>query len=365
MRIGHVTYNYKPIMGGQEVYVDSLVKILREAGHRQRIYQREGGESGESVIEVPRVSNKLPLLLSFNLGLLARRPLLKEEDLLIINYPEAFPFLCWHRNTVVISHGSTWTRRTSRRSKMARKFLARFAFQRATQFVANDTFVLREMGLDVSPRQGMFQEVSPGKWFVPNCVDVGLFAPRQGLPELKEKNPIIVPRNLTYSRGVDLAVSAYASFREKHPDTSLVIIGDAIPGVRESEEFKEKLLSQVKSLGLDSKVFFLGRLAPAEMPEVYSSALFTLIPTRCSEGTSLSALESMACGTPVISTDVEGLLDLPTLKCEATVESLADAMERVFKQREELGRSQRKQVAENYNLANWQRAWMKVVGNRY
>jgi glycosyltransferase involved in cell wall biosynthesis len=362
MNIGHITYNYKPIIGGQEAYVDSLIRVLEGRGHRQRVYQKEGGELSELIVEVPGSNWRLPQLISFNVGLLTKRSLLKDEDLLVINYPEAFPSVSWHKNTVVISHGSTWTREA--RSDVARKMLARLAFKRATQFVANDTFVLRELGLDVGPQEAMFEEVSSRKWFIPNCVDVNFFSRRRGLPELREKNPIIVPRNFTYSRGVDLAISAFAMFGENHPNTTLFIIGDAIREVRESEIFKNRIISQVEELGLESKVIFYGHSSREKMPEIYSSAVFTLIPTRCSEGTSLAALESMACGTPVVSTNVEGLLDLPTLKCQANGESMAEAMERIFEERDEIAAAQRREVTETYNLDNWQKAWVKVIERR-
>lgn len=361
MNIGHITYRYKPLVGGQEVYVDSLVKIFNEKGHKQNVYQREGGEVGEFLTEVPRISDKLPLLLSFNLGLLAKRTLLREEDLLVVNYPEAFPAVAWHRNTLVVSHGSTWTRLSSFRSNKIRKVLARFAFSRAKQFVANDSFVLRELGLDVKPKERMFEKLSRGKWFIPNCVDEDRFQKRKGLKELKERSAILVPRNLTYSRGADLAISAFASFIHKHPKANLVIVGDAIPGVSESLKFKREVLSLVKDLELESKVVFWGSIPWDQMPDVYSSALITIIPTRCSEGTSLSALESMACGTPVISTDVEGLLDLPTFQCKVDAEAIAEAMERVWEKREEIARAQRREVILHYNLNNWKRAWLKVI----
>ncbi|MDI6892749.1 MAG: glycosyltransferase family 4 protein [Actinomycetota bacterium] len=361
MRIGHITYRYKPIVGGQEVYIDSLHRIFEEAGHSQRIYQRSNGSAGDNIISVPRLSERLPLLLSFNLALLSRLGSLVKEDALIVNYPEAFPPVAWHRNTVVLSHGSTWTRLTSERSKRIRKKLAHFAFKYARRFVANDTFVLREMGIDIGPKERMFQEVAPRKWFIPNCVEVERFQKVETIPELSRLNPILVPRNFTISRGVDLAIRAFASFVERHSQTNLVIVGEAISGVRESAMFESKLKSLVKELGLESKVYFWGRVDWGEMPAVYSSSLLTLIPSWCSEGTSLSALESMACGTATVSTNVEGLLDLPTIHCGAGVGELEEAMEDVFVRREVIGREQQRIIREIYNLENWRKAWLKVI----
>jgi glycosyltransferase involved in cell wall biosynthesis len=46
-----------------------------------------------------------------------------------------------------------------------------------------------------------------------------------------------------------------------------------------------------------------------EMPKVYQQADIAVVPTRASEGLSLSLLESLSCGLPVVTTPVGGLGD--------------------------------------------------------
>ena len=77
------------------------------------------------------------------------------------------------------------------------------------------------------------------------------------------------------------------------------------------------------------------------MRAVYSAARVTVIPSICGEGTSLSALESMACGTPVVATAVGGLPDLPAWLAEPNPEALSEAILRVLARRDEVARPSR------------------------
>ena len=69
----------------------------------------------------------------------------------------------------------------------------------------------------------------------------------------------------------------------------------------------------------------------------------------------------MGCKTPVVSTDVTGLSDLPTLKAQPTAESISDKQEEVLNNWETMRTYQYHKVLETFNLDNWERAWMQVI----
>ena len=117
----------------------------------------------------------------------------------------------------------------------------------------------------------------------------------------------------------------------------------------------------VQRLGLSDRVLFAGFVPNAEMPPYYSAASATLIPTRRREGTSLSALESMACGTATVVTDVAGLKDVPALKAQPEPEDIARKLHLALDNRQELGQRQMQEVTSVFNLGNWEAAWLNVL----
>ncbi|MBI3946164.1 MAG: glycosyltransferase family 4 protein [Armatimonadetes bacterium] len=358
MRIGHVTFGYRPTLGGAETYLAELYRVLEGAGHVQRVYQRSTGERAPEIVPVPTWRGLSPGRQFWSLAatLPLRWPRLAREDALIVHYPlYALPLL-WHRRLIGLSHGVTWDAHPGSRAARLKKLLARLAFARCRAFVANDTFFLREMGVDIAPRTRAFAEVRRGRWFIPNCVDTEHFRPTPGRDDLRALNAVLVPRNLYRNRGIHLAVAAFPRVLAAFPETHLVVVGG--PG---DTGYGQEVRALAVNLHLEERVRFLGSVPWREMPAVYSAGRLTVIPSLCGEGTSLSALESMACGTPVVATAVGGLPDLPADLAPPEPEALGEAMVRALGARDELARAQQVEVRAAYHLGLWAEAWRRVV----
>jgi glycosyltransferase involved in cell wall biosynthesis len=71
----------------------------------------------------------------------------------------------------------------------------------------------------------------------------------------------------------------------------------------------EQLLDQVKELNLENQVQFLGYVPQEDLPLVYNLASLFVYPT-IYEGFGLPVLEAMACGVPVITSDVSSLPEI-------------------------------------------------------
>jgi len=351
-KIAHITYSYFPLKGGADIYLHNLIRLLEREGYEQEVYQKWGRNLPPSIHPLP----PLPSLRGHDFWLLPLflplfAPKLAGYDLLFIYYPPYFLPLCWHRGTIAISHGVTWDDSPSSRAGRIKKWLARFAFEKSTSFVANDTFFLREMGLEIPPATRKFEEVVEGRWFIPNCVASYCSPPRR-----RKNEVIIVPRNLYFSRGVHLAIEAFAGVKDKLASTYMLIAG----GLGQVS-YARDLLRRTRELGLEGRVKFLGHIPWDKMGELYRESGLCLIPSLYGEGTSLSALEAMASGIATISTNVGGLPDLPTLKSEPTPSSLAEKILEIYPQREEIGEWQREIVRREFSLDLWRQAWLKVV----
>lgn len=111
----------------------------------------------------------------------------------------------------------------------------------------------------------------------------------------------VAVRRLDARMGLDVLVKAWRKVQAANDDALLLIAGDG----RERERLEELR----RQLPDPSRVRFLGRISDDELVTLYQAADVSVVPTRALEGFGLVTLESLACGTPPIVTDVGGLPD--------------------------------------------------------
>jgi len=102
-------------------------------------------------------------------------------------------------------------------------------------------------------------------------------------------------------KGIDRLLWAMTHLQNNH-GLRLVIIG----GDKHSRDEVERLQKLSCALRIEDSVTFLGMIKHEKLPCFYSAATACVIPSYC-ESFGLVALESIACGTPVVATDVGGL----------------------------------------------------------
>jgi len=147
---------------------------------------------------------------------------------------------------------------------------------------------------------------TPGQVQVIPCgVDLNLFIPqdRQQAREklgLKRHLPVLLfVGRLDPFKGPDFLLHAAAMMEE---EVQVVIVGGKLTGDKEVEQLR-KLATQLK---ISKRVLFTGALPQHELPVIYSAADVTVIPSY-HESFGLAAVESLACGTPVVATRAGGL----------------------------------------------------------
>ncbi len=106
----------------------------------------------------------------------------------------------------------------------------------------------------------------------------------------------LVPR-----KGFHRVIEVLPQIRQQFPDLIFLVVG----GPSAEGNNRAELEQQVQALGLDDCVHFLGPRQPDELPAILSAADIFVLATS-NEGWANVFLEALACGLPVVTTDVGG-----------------------------------------------------------
>lgn len=120
-----------------------------------------------------------------------------------------------------------------------------------------------------------------------------------GLPE--DAPVLISVGGLVERKGFHRVIACLPELSASFPGLQYLVVGGASP----EGDMSRELRSQVASLRLQDRVRFLGALRPEELKVPLSAADVFVLATR-NEGWANVFLEAMACGLPVITTDVGG-----------------------------------------------------------
>lgn len=142
---------------------------------------------------------------------------------------------------------------------------------------------------------------------VGNGVDVLKFHPlpvqesRKDLGLPADARVIITVGGLVERKGFHRVIEVMPALMKTFPELHYLVVGG--PGAE--GDWSGRLQEQVKNLGLVDRVHFLGTYTPERLKSVLSAADVFVLSTR-NEGWANVILEAMACGLPVIATDVGG-----------------------------------------------------------
>jgi len=118
---------------------------------------------------------------------------------------------------------------------------------------------------------------------------------------IKLRGKVLLHVNPGLLKGTHILVKAVAEVKKIYGnDFTLLIVGKL--GPKSYREYVEEL---VRGLGLTDNIKVLGYVENKLLPPFYNTADIAVVPSY-SEGAPLVIAESLACGTPVVATDVGG-----------------------------------------------------------
>ena len=138
--------------------------------------------------------------------------------------------------------------------------------------------------------------------YIPNYYDKKAFAHIRARKD-NGRITFVYPRRLYNARGFDITVEAFRQILPKYKGRVILNF------VGQADNDKVKVILDELMKEYPDNVFHY-EYSMEEMPKAYKEADVVLVPTKYSEGTSLSCIEGMASGAAIITTNVGGLTNL-------------------------------------------------------
>lgn len=309
MRICLYTETALPMLGGQELVVDGLVRQFVELGHHPVVvappprgswWARDRSLPYQVVRQPKFVSTRWFLdAYAWLLGRVQRRyqfDVVHCHSVYPTGYVAARSAAIARLPLVITSHGGDVcpTSRLLKKPSLPARFA--YALQHADALVAISQFTAARFGELCSQPARIVA--------IPNGIDVtGLRAPAPRPPELdKAIRPgeyFLFLGRVVARKGIGLLLDAWTERQIPH---HLVVAGDG----PDLTAFRE----QAATRGLGDRVTFVGRAEGALKIYLLQNTVATVVPSRISEGLPVVVLESYAAGRPVIATRVPGLEEI-------------------------------------------------------
>lgn len=334
-RLAVLSYHTSPLAqpgtgdgGGMNVYVRELSSALARLGHEVDVYTRRDNAQVRDLVVVepglrvhhvtagpatPLERAELPLFVdAFTDSVAAAFRCTGTPDAIHANY--WLSGLSGHRLKHELNIPLIMTFHTLERVR-ADTFEVESeerALQEAAIFACADAVLA---SCDVEAEQIVrFYDATPSRvHVVPLGVDHAFFAPgfrpqaRQALGIDRDAAMLLFVGRIQALKGVDLALETLIELRRRGRDAILAIVGG--PSGPDGRSTLARLHERVEEAGVIDQVSFVAPQAHQLLSSWMRAADVTLVPSRA-ESFGLVALESSACGTPVVASDVGGLKTL-------------------------------------------------------
>jgi glycosyltransferase involved in cell wall biosynthesis len=169
-------------------------------------------------------------------------------------------------------------------------------------------------------------------------------------PELKGRSIVLFLGRIHYKKGLDILCRSWVTVSRSYPDAHLVLAGP------DFENTRAEIEALVDELGIRSRVTFTGMLeGPLKWSALAAATVFVL--PSYSEGLSVSVLEALGMGLPVIISEQCNLPEVSMRGCGWVIQPVVNQLEAALRdglrtsgaERERMGRRGRGLVSEKYS----------------
>jgi glycosyltransferase involved in cell wall biosynthesis len=350
-------------VGGIEYHVEALSRRLAQSGHKVVVYTSNEPRSRKcELIDGVEILRFNPLFSPLN------NPVMPGLFLKLLRSRE-FDIVHAHGHFHISSCATVLSNVLSSRPIVLSSHGAILGYQglrRTTEVVFNKTVGRWTLGsvdrvIALSPSQAVILgglgakreriSVIPG-WVDLDHIDLGADAAGfRRTHNLEGRRLVLFVGRLLPIKGLTYLIQA-AKLANTRP--AVVIIGGEAPGYGGT---RQALELEMRQLGLERDVFFLGRFAREELGAAYLAADIFVLPS-LGEGMPLALLEAMAYGKCVLASRVPGNQDVVKDGWNGLLVGVGDSVELADKidyllrdsaLRERLGRQARRDIEQDYD----------------
>lgn len=262
------------------------VKVVTFSDH----FSTENAKEVDTII-LPKL---LPGKLSYISSVFALRKVLKQfqPDILHAHYISSYGFIGALANYKKAFYVSVWGRDIFQFPLLGsiNKKIVDFTLKRADVICSTSHIMAEETNKYTDKKIHV----------TPFGVDLEKFKPLSVVKEKEEEIVIGTVKALSDKYGIGDLIKAFASIHAKNKNTKLLIVGDG-PQRDEYEQLAQQL-------GIQHATSFTGRVPNDVVPNYINGMdIFAVPSTEDSESFGVAAVESMACGVPVVVSNVGGL----------------------------------------------------------
>lgn len=263
-----------------------------------------------------------------------------------------FPYA--NPNSIAISHGIWWD------STVHSYFRSQEWYNVIEQCLIGPQLIVSVDTNTINWTRSIYPHLASKMLYIPNYVDAGVFQPTV-CPD-NNLFTVLYPRSLIAARGWKETQYAADILLSKYPDIEFYLVGR---GLAKDELAMQEWARQSPRIRYEW-------LEANEMYKAYQQADLVLIPSKYAEGTSLSALEAMACGKVVIAGCAGGLTDLIINHYNGYLINVNDItltqkIEEIYLHRNSQGKIKRRarETALAFSKQRWEEEWIKLIRQIY
>ncbi len=323
MKIAHVTTTFPPYYGGTGTVCYHNAVGAAERGHEVHVFtaRLQGMDIAEDAVsDTPlasmqrlgiRVHRLPPLLRVGNAPCLPQLVRLRDFDIVHLHSPfpfgEEFIFLqsylrgipyviTYHQDLIMPGLLGALV-------KMYWHILGKYLLARAKYVMVTSLDYAQASRIHILMKSMEDRVVA-----MPNGIDVERFHPDVGVGNLKQRYGLRASDHVIlfvgaldrphYFKGVDVLLRSVAQIKDA--TVKLLVVGDG--------DMRPRYQALSGSLGLEGRVTFCGRVSDAALPLHYALCDLLVLPsTTMGEAFGIVLLEAMACGKPVVASNLPGV----------------------------------------------------------